>query len=69
MNIQTNKEILTQSGGDWRASRLQQRSATSSSCQDEVIAAGGWRNGVVGRILGGLSRFFHGAGLFEVHAI
>jgi hypothetical protein len=69
MCIQTNKEVLTQSGGAWRASRLQRSSATSSSCQDEVAAAGGWRNGVVGRILGGLLRFFRRAGLFEVHAV
>jgi hypothetical protein len=64
-----NKEVLTQSGGAWRASRLQLSSVASSSCQDEVVAAGGRRNGVVSKILGGLLRFFHGAGLFEVHAV
>jgi hypothetical protein len=64
-----NKEVLTQSGGAWRAIRLQRSSATGSSYQDEVVATGGWRNGVASKILRGLLRFFRGAGLFEVHAV
>jgi hypothetical protein len=64
-----NKEVLTRSGGAWRASQLQQSSVASLRCQDEVIAAGGQRNGVVSKILGGFLRFFHGARLLEVHAI
>jgi hypothetical protein len=64
-----NKKILTWSGGAWRASRLQRSSVASSRCQDEVIATGGRRNGVISEILGGFLRFFRRAGLLEVHAI
>jgi hypothetical protein len=64
-----NKEVPTRSGSAWRANRLQWSSVASSRRQDEVIAAGGRRNGVVSEILGGLLRFLRGAGLFEVHAI
>jgi hypothetical protein len=39
------------------------------SRQDEVVAAGGRRNGVVSEILGGLLRSFRGAGLFKIHAV
>jgi hypothetical protein len=69
MYIKTNKKILTRSGGAWRASRLQRSSVASSRCQDEVIATGGQRNGVISEILGGLLRFLRRAGLLEVHAI
>jgi hypothetical protein len=64
-----NKEVLTRSGGAWRANRLQWSSVASSRRQDEVITAGGRRNGVVSKILWGFLRFLRGAGLFEVHAI
>jgi hypothetical protein len=64
-----NKEVLTRSGGAWRASQLQRSSVASSRRQDKVIAAGRRRNGVVSKILGGFLRFFCGAGLLEVHAI
>jgi hypothetical protein len=64
-----NKEVLTQSGGARRASRLQRSSIASSRRQDEVIAAGGRRNGVVSKILRGFLRFFRRAGLLEVHVV
>jgi hypothetical protein len=67
--IKTNKEILTWSGGAWRASRLQRSSVAGSRCQDEVIATGERRNGVISEILGGFLRFFRRARLLEVHAI
>jgi hypothetical protein len=67
--VQTNKEVLIQPGGHRRAGRIQRSSVASSSRQDEVIAAGGWRNGVVNEILEGLLRFFCGAGLFEICAV
>jgi hypothetical protein len=69
MYIKMNKKILTWSGGAWRASRLQWSSVASSRCQDEVIATGGWRNGVINEILGGFLRFFRRARLLKVHAI
>jgi hypothetical protein len=67
--IKMNKKILTQSGGAWQASWLQRSSVASLRCQDEVIATGGWWNGVTSKILGGFLRLFHRAGLLEVHAI
>jgi hypothetical protein len=67
--IETNKKILIQSGGAWRASRLQRSNVASARGQDEVIAAGGWWNGVTSGILGGFLRLFRRAGLLEVHAI
>jgi hypothetical protein len=67
--IKMNKEILTRSGGAWRASRLQRSSVASSRCQDEVIATGGRRNGVISEIPVVFLRFFRGAGLLEVHPI
>jgi hypothetical protein len=69
VHIQTNRETLTQSGGHWRASRFQRSSIASSSCQDEVVAAGGRRDGVVSEILGGLLRLLGGAGLFKICAV
>jgi hypothetical protein len=69
MYIKMNKEVLTRSGGVWRASRLQRSSVAGSRRQDKVIATGGRRNGVVSKILGGFLRFFCGSGLLEVHAI
>jgi hypothetical protein len=69
MHIRTNKEVLTQSGSAWRASRLQRSSIASSRRQDKVIAAGGWRNGVVSKTLGGFLWLFRRARLFEVHAV
>jgi hypothetical protein len=60
---------LAQSGGGRRASQLQQGSIASPSCQNKVIAAGGWRDGAVSRIFGGLLGHLCGAGLFEVHTI
>jgi hypothetical protein len=69
MYIKMNKEILTRSGGAWRASRLQRSSVASSRCQDEVIATGAWRNGVIGEIPWGFLRLFRRAGLLEVHPI
>jgi hypothetical protein len=67
--IKTNKKVLTRSGGTWQASRLQRSDVTSPRCQDEVIATGGRRNGVVSEILGGFLRLFRRARLLEVHAI
>jgi hypothetical protein len=67
--IKTNKKILIQSGGAWRASRLQRSNIASARGQDEVIAAGGWWNGVTSEILGRFLRLFRRAGLLEVHAI
>jgi hypothetical protein len=61
-----NKETLTQSGGHRRAGRIQRSSIASSSCQDEVVVAGGRRNGVVSEILGGFLRCFCRAGLLEI---
>jgi hypothetical protein len=69
MYIKVNKEAPTRSGGARRASRLQRSSVASSRCQDKVITTGARRNGVISEILGGFLRFFHGAGLLEVHAI
>jgi hypothetical protein len=60
---------LAQSGGGRRASLLQQGSIASPSCQNKVIAAGGWRDGVVSQIFGDLLRHLCGAGLFEVHIV
>jgi hypothetical protein len=67
--IKTNEKILTQSGGAWRAIRLQRSSVASARCQDEVIAAGGRWNGVTSEILGSFLRLFRRAGLLKVHAI
>jgi hypothetical protein len=39
------------------------------SYQDEVVAAGGRRNGIVSEILRGLLRLLGGAGLFEIRAV
>jgi hypothetical protein len=39
------------------------------SCQDEVVAAGGRRNGVVSEILRGLLGYLRGAGLFEIRVV
>jgi hypothetical protein len=66
--IETNKKILIQSRGAWRASRLQRSNVASARGQDEIITAGGWRNGVASEILGGLLRLFRRAGFLEVHA-
>jgi hypothetical protein len=63
------KETLTQSGGHRRANRIQRSSIASSSCQDEVIAAGGWRNGVVSEILGGFLRYLHRVELFKIRIV
>jgi hypothetical protein len=61
-----NKETLTQSGGAWRAGRLQRGSVASPSCQNEVIAAGGQRDGVVSGILGDFLRRLYRAGLLKI---
>jgi hypothetical protein len=66
--IKTNKKILIQSGGAWRASRLQRSSVASTRGQDEVITAGGRQNGVTSGILGGFLRLLRGAGFLEVRA-
>jgi hypothetical protein len=39
------------------------------SCQDEVVAAGGRRNGVVSKVLGGFLRYLRRAGLFEIRTV
>jgi hypothetical protein len=67
--IKLNKEIPIRSRGAWRASRLQRSSIASSRCQDEVIATGGRRDGVISEIPGGFLRLFRGARLLEVHLI
>jgi hypothetical protein len=67
--IKRNKKILIQSGGAWRASRLQGSNVTSARGQDKVIVTGGWWNGVTSEILGGFLRLFCRARLLEVHAI
>jgi hypothetical protein len=63
-----NKKILIQSGGAWRASRLQRSNVASARGQDEIITVGGWWNGVTSEILGGFLRLFHRARFLEVHA-
>jgi hypothetical protein len=68
-HIRTNKEVLTQSGSTQRASRLQQSSIASSRRQDKVVAAGGWRNRVISKTLGGFLGLFRRARLLGVHTV
>jgi hypothetical protein len=66
--LKTNKKILIQSGGAWRAIRLQRSNVASTRGQDEIITAGGWWNGVTNEILVGFLRLFRRAGFLKVHA-
>jgi hypothetical protein len=66
--IKTNKKILIQSGGAWRAIRLKRSNVASARGQDEIVTAGGWWDGATNEILGGFPRLFRRAGFLEVHA-